>query len=434
MRGSTGQRAPRKSVKNHSFASRVERRGFVDCCTHARHAPRLADPKIEIRRPAASDPARVDLHTLFLAQTCLLAATAAMLWLSRSDADTGNGMRPWRLAITSQALAYLVLALPATGPAAVATGLLANLAGASGVALYFVGIRRFAGLAYDVRLLAAMVAAVTVAGAVAGEHVAWAAIFNGFAYAGYQWLDASTLWRHPRPAADRVQRVVAVFYACMGLLLPARAIALLLIGQSRLSLDQGNAWQVPVYVFGFVYLVVTNLGFVLMCKMRAEAETRLQARTDELTRLPNRRALDEEIAHALAAARRSGRPFGVVMVDVDRFKFINDTHGHGVGDAALAAFAARLAAALREPDRAYRYGGEEFCLLLADTDLAGARALAERAREQIMLPFEGTMRALTASFGATAWQPQDSGDALFRRADRALYAAKSKGRNRVETA
>jgi diguanylate cyclase (GGDEF)-like protein len=165
-----------------------------------------------------------------------------------------------------------------------------------------------------------------------------------------------------------------------------------------------------------------------------EAEVRLQAHTDGLTGLPNRRALDEEIGHALAQARRTGRAFAVVMADVDRFKFINDTHGHGVGDATLAAFAARLAGALREPDRAYRYGGEEFCLLLDDTDGAGARVLAERAREHITRPFDGAMRALTASFGVTAWQPDDTIDTLFHRADRALYAAKSGGRNRVETA
>ena len=370
----------------------------------------------------------MDLHTLFLGQTCLLAATAAMLWVSRSDADRGNGMRMWRYAITSQAVAYLLLALPVGAPSAA----IANLTGAVGVACFFIAIRQFAGRTYDRRWLAAMVAAVTIAGAVTGEHVAWAAIFNGFAYAGYEWLNASTLWRNPRPETARVQRVVAVFYLCMGVVLPLRAIALLRLHESGLSLDHDNAWQVPIYVFGFVYLVITNLGFVLMCKTRAEAETRLQARTDDLTGLPNRRALDEEFAHALAHARRTGRAFAVVMVDVDRFKFINDTHGHAVGDATLAAFSTRLAGVLREPDRAYRYGGEEFCLLLEDTDLAGARTLAERAREQVMLPFEGAMRALTASFGVTAWQAEDTVDTLFHRADRALYAAKSGGRNRVE--
>ena len=376
----------------------------------------------------------MDLHTLFLGQTCLLAATAAMLWVSRSDADHGNGMRMWRYAITSQALAYLVLATPAVGLSATITGLVANLAGAIGVALFFIAIRQFTDRAVDLRMPGAMVAAVTIAGAVTGEHVAWAAIFNGFAYAGYEWLNAIALWRNTRPETRGIQRVVALFYLGMGIVLPVRAIVLLKIGQPGLSLDHDNAWQVPVYVFGFVYLVITNLGFVLMCKTRAEAETRLQARTDDLTGLANRRALDEEIAHALAGARRTGRPFAIVMADVDRFKFINDTHGHAVGDATLAAFSTRLAGALRQPDRAYRYGGEEFCLLLSDTDAPGAHTLAERAREQVTLPFEGAMRGLTASFGVTAWQPDDTVDTLFHRADRALYAAKSNGRNRVEAA
>ena len=394
----------------------------------------MPDRKSEAGRIAAHEAPRLDLHTLFLGQTCLLAATAAMLWVARSDADRGNGMRMWRYAITSQALAYLVLATPAGGLSAAVTGLVANLAGAVGVALFFIAIRQFTGRPYDPRLLGAMVAAVTIAGAITGEHVARAAIFNGFAYAGYEWLNAIALWRHPRTETRRMQRAVALFYLCMGVVLPVRAIVLLENGQSRLSLDHDNAWQVPVYVFGFVYLVITNLGFVLMCKTRAEAETRLQARTDDLTGLANRRALDEEIARALAGARRTGHPFGIVMVDVDRFKFINDTHGHAVGDTTLAAFSTRLASVLREPDRAYRYGGEEFCLLLSDADPAGARTLAERAREEIMLPFDGVMRALTASFGVTAWQPEDTFDPLFHRADRALYAAKAGGRNRVEVA
>jgi diguanylate cyclase (GGDEF)-like protein len=171
-----------------------------------------------------------------------------------------------------------------------------------------------------------------------------------------------------------------------------------------------------------------------MCKTRAEAETRLQARTDDLTGLANRGALDEEMAQAFARARRTQRPFAIMMVDIDRFKFINDTHGHAVGDVTLAAFSTRLAAALREPDRALCYGGEEFCLLLADTDLAGARTLADRLREQIMRPFDGTMRSLTASLGVTAWEPEDTVDSLLRRADRAVYAAKGGGRNRVESA
>ncbi len=373
----------------------------------------------------------MDLHTLFLGQTCALAATAAMLWVSRSDADRGNGMRTWMHAVTIQAIAYLLLASPGRLPPTL-VAVVGNFAGALSVALFFVAIRQFAGRGFDRRLLAALVVVVTVVGGVTGEHAVGAAIFNGFAYAGYEWLNAVTLWRARRPGSARVQRVVALFYACMGVVLPLRAAALLAAGQSQAYAEHIQSWQVPVYVFGFIYIIITNLGFVLMCKTRAEAETRLQARTDDLTGLANRRALDEEITSALAASNGSAQPFAVVMVDVDRFKFINDTHGHAVGDATLEAFAARLAGALRAPDRAFRYGGEEFCLLLAATDLADARALAERVREQVALPYEGAMKALTASLGVTAWQPGDAADALFRRADRALYAAKSAGRNRVE--
>jgi diguanylate cyclase (GGDEF)-like protein len=382
-----------------------------------------------------SQPTRppLDLHTLFIAQTCALAATAAMLWVSRSDADRSNGMRTWMYAITTQAIAFLLLASPGPLPATL-VALVGNFAGALSVALFFAAIRQFAGRGVDRRLLVAMVAIVTVVGGITGAHAVDAAIFNGFAYAGYEWLNAVTLWRAERPETARVQRVVALFYALMALVLPLRATALLLAGQSQVYADNIHSWQVPVYVFGFIYIIITNLGFVLMCKTRAEAETRLQARTDDLTALANRRALTEEIAVALAAAQRNARSFAIVMVDVDRFKFINDTHGHAVGDATLMAFAGRLAAALHAPDRAYRYGGEEFCLLLADTDLEGARVLAQRVREQVALPYDGAMKALTASLGVTAWQPGDAADALFRRADRALYAAKAGGRNRVEIA
>ena len=372
----------------------------------------------------------MDLRTLFLAQTCALAATAAMLWFARSDADRRNGLQSWTFALTSQSLAYFVLA--ARGLPPLVSGLVGNAAGAVSVALFFVAIRQFAGLRIARGPLVAMVAVVTLAGAIAGERYAQATAFNGFVYAVFEWLNARALWRSAAPGTARVQRVVALFYAAMGLVLPARAIALVAAGANRPYLDMPLTWQAPIFVFGFVYIIVTNLGFVQMCKGRAEAEVRQQAHTDDLTGLANRRALDEAMAGAVAGARRSGRPFAVIMADVDRFKAINDTFGHAAGDAILAAFAARLRSALRAPDRAFRYGGEEFCVLLPDTDAAGARTLAERARQRVALPAEGAMQALSASFGIAVWAPGDEADALFGRADRALYRAKNAGRDRVE--
>jgi len=374
----------------------------------------------------------VDLRTLFFAQTGVLGATAAMLWFARGDADRQNGMRLWTAALGSQALAYLVLGARGLPPAL--AGTLGNAAGAVSVALFFAAIRRFAGLPLRHRPLLVMIAVVTAVGGVAGSRYAESTAFNGFAYAVFEWLNARALWRTTRTGLARIQRVVALFYAGMGIVLPVRALALAAAGADLPYLDLPLTWQEPVYVFGFVYLIVTNLGFVLMCKGRAEMEVRQQARTDDLTGLANRRALDEAIAAAIAGARRSGRAFAVVMADVDRFKAINDGHGHAAGDAILAAFARRLQDALRASDRAFRYGGEEFGILLPDTDAAGARALAEHARRTVALPAAGGLPALTASFGIALWEPGDEADELFGRADRALYRAKSGGRDRVEMA
>jgi diguanylate cyclase (GGDEF)-like protein len=215
-------------------------------------------------------------------------------------------------------------------------------------------------------------------------------------------------------------------------LLPLRALALLVAGTSFEHLELPAAWNQAVYLFGFVYVVVTKLGFVLMCKMRAEGDVRQQALTDDLTTLPNRRALDVAMEQALAGAMRSGEPFAVVLADVDRFKAINDTFGHSAGDAVLRAFARRLLDALRPQDLAFRHGGEEFCVLLPATDATLAGDLAQRLRAGIVLPATETMHALTASFGVAVWQAGDDGDVLFGRADRALYRAKEAGRDRVE--
>jgi diguanylate cyclase (GGDEF)-like protein len=236
----------------------------------------------------------------------------------------------------------------------------------------------------------------------------------------------------PQPGLARLQRFVALFYLLMGCLLPLRATALLLHGTALDYLNLPLTWQAPIYAFGFIYLIAINLGFIQLCKMRAEAEIRIQALTDGLTGLANRRALDAAIARALAAAQRKPQPFAVVMLDLDHFKALNDRFGHHAGDATLAAFAQRLRAALRGQDQAFRYGGEEFSVLLPDTDGAAALQLAERLRRQVAQPASAALPALSASFGIAVWRPEDTADALFGRADRALYRAKAQGRDRVE--
>ena len=164
------------------------------------------------------------------------------------------------------------------------------------------------------------------------------------------------------------------------------------------------------------------------------AELARASRRDALTGLPNRRAFDEELAREVARAARSGKPLAVVVLDVDRFKGVNDTYGHAAGDAVLREIAARAATAVRAGDFVARIGGEEFAVLLQATDLAGARELAERVRSAVgaaPFPTGAGPLAVTASLGCAVLSPEESPEALVARADARLYDAKRGGRDRV---
>jgi diguanylate cyclase (GGDEF)-like protein len=160
------------------------------------------------------------------------------------------------------------------------------------------------------------------------------------------------------------------------------------------------------------------------------------ATTDTLTGLPNRRYF-EEYVDLLGTGRRADDAIGILMVDVDRFKLLNDRHGHAVGDVVLRSVARTIAAAVRDVDVPARYGGEEFIVLLRNPSRAIAREVGERIRaavERIDLREAGVER-VTVSVGATVGGGGAAGVAdLVEAADRALYRAKRFGRNRVEAA
>ena len=160
--------------------------------------------------------------------------------------------------------------------------------------------------------------------------------------------------------------------------------------------------------------------------------------TDGLTGVWNRRHLDLRSSEELRRARRFGEPFSLVLVDVDDFKRVNDTHGHQTGDAVLVELAGRLASSVREVDTVARYGGEEFCLLLPRTDVGGAELLAEKVRDAVAsaaFPTDGGELHVTVSVGV-ATHPVHGGTVpqLMSAVDAALYRAKRAGKNRVEVA
>lgn len=173
--------------------------------------------------------------------------------------------------------------------------------------------------------------------------------------------------------------------------------------------------------------LLANEAAVALAKAAAHAELERLVRTDPLTGLPNRRALEEHQERELAAAGRSGRPLSLAIIDLDHFKDYNDTHGHPAGDALLRAAAAGWSARLRATDVLARWGGEEFCLLLPGCDELDACALIEQLRPVVP---EGQ----TFSAGVAVWTPGVSAEQLVAQADAALYRAKHDGRNRTSVA
>lgn len=176
-------------------------------------------------------------------------------------------------------------------------------------------------------------------------------------------------------------------------------------------------------------------------RLRANLEQTMElAVTDSLTGLNNRRYLDNHIKTLFARAAARGRALSVCIADIDRFKSINDTYGHDAGDEVLRQFAGRIRAAVRGADLACRFGGEEFVVVMPDTDGASAVSIAERLRisiegEPFVLRGRDMRLNLTASLGiATIGPGVRTPEQLFKQADEALYEAKNKGRNRVVAA
>ncbi|RFB05720.1 PleD family two-component system response regulator [Parvularcula marina] len=160
--------------------------------------------------------------------------------------------------------------------------------------------------------------------------------------------------------------------------------------------------------------------------------------TDALTGLYNRRYLGSQLPRQFGLSKERNLPFSLIILDVDHFKVVNDTHGHDVGDEVLVEISDRLKRCVRGMDIACRYGGEEFVCVLPETDQEGARVIAERVREDIanrpMSLSSGQELDVTVSIGLATHEPQDAEDTpprLLKRADEALYAAKTGGRNRV---
>lgn len=179
---------------------------------------------------------------------------------------------------------------------------------------------------------------------------------------------------------------------------------------------------------------------VARSRMEAQAEeldrTRLEARTDVLSGALNRKAFDEKLQLLLTTFRREQKSFVLVLADIDHFKRINDTHGHPAGDSVVVNVGAFLKANVRPGDYVARYGGDEFALLLPETELETGRQLVEAIGVKVSqtnfdIGVRGEQAVVTFSIGVAAVAPGDTAETLVLRADRGLYRSKQGGRNQV---
>jgi diguanylate cyclase (GGDEF)-like protein len=237
-----------------------------------------------------------------------------------------------------------------------------------------------------------------------------------------------------KEGANATARVVATPLALLGMVFVVRAVAGVIAPEvAARPLHEANAFNGGVALAFMLVGLMVNLVLALMVVGRLVTRLQQLSERDALTGLLNRRALTPLLLREAGRLRRYGETYSLLMIDIDHFKSINDSHGHAAGDAALVKLADVLREAAREVDHIARLGGEEFCILLPHSELDGAMHLASRVhaavRDADWREFECSV---TVSVGvAVAQAPSESPQAVLARADQALYRAKNSGRDQV---
>jgi diguanylate cyclase (GGDEF)-like protein len=340
------------------------------------------------------------------------------------------GLRRWNAGLALFACGWLLIAARGALPDAFAVAL-ADALLLAGLCLQIGALQEFDGKRPPGWLAWAPAAGLFAAVLVLLDRYAALTLVVSVAYgAALSVLAAAALRQRARHRG--VCRLMAAVLLAAATALLARAVDIALHPEANPGIFAASLLHGVAFVLLFAVTMVASFTFLVLQQGRAEAELRHLAMFDPLTQVLNRRAFVGLAERELGRAAREGRPFAALMLDIDRFKGVNDRFGHQAGDRVLADFAARVKACARASDLVCRYGGEEFCVLLPATGLAEARTVAERMRAAIAAsPMGGLTEPVTVSIGAVACPGAWSLDALLGRADAALYAAKGTGRNRV---
>ncbi|MHB8909949.1 MAG: GGDEF domain-containing protein [Syntrophales bacterium] len=383
------------------------------------------------------------LSVVLTAVSAVLTVTMILIWGTHR---TYPGFGFWTAGNASSAAGFLLFALRGIVPD-IFTIVLANVLVLSTAALYLEGTRRFRGVA--ARRALSIVLVVFLAASLSyytywDSDIGVRIIILSLLVALFYGLGARELLGDAPPNLRFSYRFTGSLFALYSLFMFSRAFfAAFAHGPNDLyipNLMQTLAFLLPLllgiaWTFGFVMLNIERLEADLK---RAQVELQRLATTDFLTGISNNRSFFAAAEREIQRARRYGHPLGVLMFDIDHFKRVNDTYGHAAGDQVLVAIAAACRNFLRDIDVFGRLGGEEFAVLLPETDLAGGRATAERLRSAIAeIGIEAGVTTLhvTISVGVSVLSPEDDRiEQVLKRADDAMYEAKRDGRNRTMTA
>ncbi|HEX7972072.1 MAG TPA: GGDEF domain-containing protein [Thiobacillus sp.] len=227
-------------------------------------------------------------------------------------------------------------------------------------------------------------------------------------------------------------RHVLVFSLAMLALVRVARLGSLLFGfDPPTGVFDASTAQVAYLAIPSIMIPLGTISFVMLASERLHRDLEFTSRYDDLTQCLNKRAAMDELQREIARVKRHASPLALMLIDLDNFKEINDTHGHLEGDKVLVDFSRRARTVLRESDELSRFGGDEFMAVLADTDLDQAMRVAERLHEagKAVQPIPWSV-----SIGVTQWRDQedDSLAAMLIRADNALYKSKASGRNQTQ--
>ncbi len=349
-------------------------------------------------------------------------------------ANFENILRWWWLGILLQPAGFVLIVLRDVLPSAISV-VLANMMIASALACFGIAMRTFTGVPQRRAYAIALIIGVGFFATYYADDLLARIISLSFMHFVLLSFCARAIYRQELKIT-RVSHVLAGLFLIGAISMMARAV-FHLVSQDPIVDIFALRWPTILsYGMGGLLPILGTIGFLLMCTERSQKELERMASEDPLTSAYNRRAMAEFGKREIARARRHGTPLSVILIDIDFFKKINDELGHAAGDLALIETVRRLRKNMRNEDYLGRMGGEEFLILLPDSDIQQAQVFAARIQHDFAsqpMTLQEDRRSITLSGGITLLSASDLVfDDMLKRADDAMYTAKVMGRNRMQ--